>query len=154
MSDTPRTDAAESECACTVNGSIVNGVVTAWFARQLERDLNRLQAIFDAATEIQGDDEVLKYVRSGNAIPVTRCTVSADLIRQLLSARAEPLTFDDGIRLTMKAIATFQVGLKNKGETGAAVAEFLTGLANNIHLLAEAEKLERTGPHSMRSKEE
>ena len=39
MSDTPRTDAAERECACAVNGAVINGVVTAAFARQLEREL-------------------------------------------------------------------------------------------------------------------
>jgi hypothetical protein len=52
-------------------------------------ELKRLRAMFAAATEIQGDDEVLKYVTSGNAIPVTRCTVSADLIRQLVARSAE-----------------------------------------------------------------
>lgn len=51
-------------------------------------ELKRLWAIFDAATEVQGDAEVLRYVTSGNAIPVTRCTVSADLIRQLVEGRA------------------------------------------------------------------
>jgi hypothetical protein len=53
-------------------------------------ELKRLRAMFAAATEIQGDDEVLKYVTSGNAIPVTRCTVSADLIRQLVARSAIP----------------------------------------------------------------
>jgi hypothetical protein len=51
-------------------------------------ELKRLRAMFAAATEVQGDDEVLKYVTSGNAIPVTRCTVSADLIRQLVARSA------------------------------------------------------------------
>ena len=50
----------------------------------LSKNYRRLKAIFDEATSIQGDDEVIKYVTSGNACPVTRCTVSADLIRQLL----------------------------------------------------------------------
>lgn len=50
--------------------------------------LARLETMFAAAVEIQGDDEVLRYVKSGNAIPVTRCTVSADLIRQLVAARS------------------------------------------------------------------
>ena len=52
--------------------------------KALEKDYRRLKAIFDEAVSIQGDDEVIKYVTSGNACPVTRCTVSADLIRQLL----------------------------------------------------------------------
>jgi hypothetical protein len=51
------------------------------------RELRRLTAMFRAATEVQGDAEVLRYVTSGNAIPVTRCTVSADLIRQLVTGR-------------------------------------------------------------------
>jgi hypothetical protein len=62
--------------------------------REALDELTRLRAMFAAATDVQGDDEVLKYVTSGNAIPVTRCTVSADLIRQLVArsavARSEP----------------------------------------------------------------
>ena len=50
-----------------------------------ERDA--LQGERDRATAILGDDEVMQYVTSGNAIPVTRCTVSADLIRQLVEGR-------------------------------------------------------------------
>lgn len=42
---------------------------------------------YELATAIQGDEEVLRYVKSGNAVPVTRCTVSADLIRQLVENR-------------------------------------------------------------------
>src|SRR5690349_5053462 len=38
-SDTPRTDAAERECNCVVNGAVVSVVVTAAFARTLEREL-------------------------------------------------------------------------------------------------------------------
>jgi len=51
------------------------------------RARERLQTIFDEAIRIQGDDEALKYVTSLNSIPVTRCTVSADLIRQLVEGR-------------------------------------------------------------------
>jgi hypothetical protein len=57
--------------------------------REALDELTRLRAMFAAATDVQGDDEVLKYVTSGNAIPVTRCTVSADLIRQLVARSAE-----------------------------------------------------------------
>lgn len=42
--ETPRTDAAEKECSCTVNGAIVSGVVTSAFARQLERELTEARA--------------------------------------------------------------------------------------------------------------
>jgi hypothetical protein len=56
--------------------------------REALDEFTRLRAMFAAATEVQGDHEVLKYVTSGNAIPVTRCTVSADLIRQLVAARS------------------------------------------------------------------
>lgn len=63
------------------------------------KDRDRLQSLFDAATEIQGDDEVIKYVTSGNAIPVTRCTVSADLLRQLIGGRsAATKRADEAIR--------------------------------------------------------
>ena len=37
--ETPRTDEAERSCRCTVNGAVINGVVTAAFARQLECEL-------------------------------------------------------------------------------------------------------------------
>lgn len=101
MNDTPRTDAAYAECVKQggeyepFHGPLIDE------SQKLERELaakteefNWLKTVFDAATAIQGDDEVLKYVTSGNAIPVTRCTVSADLIRQLVadrqSARAAP----------------------------------------------------------------
>jgi hypothetical protein len=61
--------------------------------REALDELTRLRAMFAAATDVQGDDEVLKYVTSGNAIPVTRCTVSADLIRQLVARSAvAPIT--------------------------------------------------------------
>lgn len=52
--------------------------------------LRRFEKMYQEATAIQGDEEVLLYVTSGNAIPVTRCTVSADLIRQLVEARRLP----------------------------------------------------------------
>jgi hypothetical protein len=58
-----------------------------WPKESRELIVTALRA-YAAATEIQGDDEVLKYVTSGNAIPVTRCTVSADLIRQLVADRS------------------------------------------------------------------
>jgi hypothetical protein len=60
--------------------------------REALDELTRLRAMFAAATDVQGDDEVLKYVTSGNAIPVTRCTVSADLIRQLVARSAVGFT--------------------------------------------------------------
>ena len=53
------------------------------------KELQRYRAIFNQSTVIQGDDDVIKYVTSGNAIPVTRCTVSADLIRSLIE-KAKP----------------------------------------------------------------
>jgi hypothetical protein len=45
--------------------------------------------MYEEATKVLGDEEVLQYVTSGNAIAVTRCTVSADLIRQLIDGRKE-----------------------------------------------------------------
>ena len=52
------------------------------------KELKRLRDMYAQATVIQGDDEVLRYVKSGNSIPVDRCTVSADLIRQLVADRS------------------------------------------------------------------
>jgi hypothetical protein len=49
--------------------------------------LRRFEIMYQEATKVLGDEEVLQYVTSGNTIPVTRCTVSADLIRQLVEAR-------------------------------------------------------------------
>jgi hypothetical protein len=88
LSDTPRTDDILSgQVFSDLDGAVA--CLNQWVdhSRQIERELARLQAIFDAATEVQGDAEVLRYVTSGNAIPVTRCTVSADLIRQLVAGR-------------------------------------------------------------------
>lgn len=49
--------------------------------------LQRFERMYQEATQVLGDKEVLQYVTSGNAIPVTRCVVSADLIRQLVEGR-------------------------------------------------------------------
>lgn len=69
-------------------------------AEAAERERDALKSMVDAATEIQGDAEVLKYVTSSNAVPVTRCTVSADLIRQLVAGRQELASVkDDSDRL-------------------------------------------------------
>lgn len=50
--------------------------------------LRLLISMYQEAVAVQGDDEVLKYITSGNGIPVSRCTVSADLIRQLVAKQA------------------------------------------------------------------
>ena len=42
---TPRTDAAEAECNCTVNGAVIRGIVTAKFARTLELELAEARQI-------------------------------------------------------------------------------------------------------------
>jgi hypothetical protein len=55
-------------------------------ADEIER-LQRFERMHEEATKVLGDAEVLQYVTSGNAIPVSRCTVSADLIRQLVAGR-------------------------------------------------------------------
>jgi hypothetical protein len=59
-------------------------------AAEIER-LSHFERMHAEATEVRGDADVLAYITSGNAVPVTRCTVSADLIRQLLArgSRAE-----------------------------------------------------------------
>ena len=79
-SDTPRTDAAERECACTVNGAIVNGVVTAWFARQLERDL--------AAANEKGENLHAKYRETEAALIAARREI-ADARNAALEAAAK-----------------------------------------------------------------
>lgn len=67
--------------------TVKDGVEYGLVPLAIVKDYDRLRDMFAAATEVQGDDEVLKYVTSGNSIPVTRCTVSADLIRQLVDQR-------------------------------------------------------------------
>lgn len=43
MNDTPRTDHAEKACRAVVGGAVIHGVVTAAFARELEREIERLR---------------------------------------------------------------------------------------------------------------
>lgn len=42
MSDTPRTDAEAERCSVWENGAVQRGMVTAEFARRLERELNEV----------------------------------------------------------------------------------------------------------------
>lgn len=51
--------------------------------------LARFEKMYEEATLIVGDEECLLYVKSSNSIPVTRCTISADLLRQLVEGRRE-----------------------------------------------------------------
>jgi hypothetical protein len=90
--ETPRTDALYRGFRDHAKTSAMHQMTD--LARELEASLavaekerGRLQAMFDEAVRVQGDAEVLKYVTSGNTVPVTRCTVSADLIRQLVTDR-------------------------------------------------------------------
>lgn len=83
---------AESVPMATALKGLLRGLAVE-VAGEIER-LKRFERMHDEATHVYGDDEVLGYVRSGNAIPVTRCTVSADLIRQLLGARND-ITAED-----------------------------------------------------------
>lgn len=82
----PRTIQVDVWDNCDSGGESVDGFV--FDDGEVEYIIAMMRAHLAAATEIQGDAEVLKYVTSGNAIPVTRCTVSADLIRQLVTARS------------------------------------------------------------------
>lgn len=85
------------ELAGTETHSLDPGVVciVCWnnLARELAQangriaELEKFENMYKQATRVLGDAEVLAYVTSGNSIPVTRCTVSADLIRQLLNQR-------------------------------------------------------------------
>jgi hypothetical protein len=72
-------------CECTEKCEPCRGVRQKAI-EEIER-LRPFEKMHKEATRVLGDDEVLQYVTSGNAIPVTRCTVSADLIRQLVGTR-------------------------------------------------------------------
>lgn len=99
MGDTPRTNKVDENYQAKFAGRPPphpEEPDNAWLmCGKLEQELatavkqrDHLQSMFDVATEIQGDDEAIKYVTSGNSVPVTRCTVSADLLRQLIEGRA------------------------------------------------------------------
>lgn len=54
----------------------------------LERERKRLQDVFDRATKPLSLDDYREYITSGNAVPVTRCQLSASHLLQLIK-RAE-----------------------------------------------------------------
>jgi hypothetical protein len=110
--------------------------------REALDELTRLRAMFAAATDVQGDDEVLKYVTSGNAIPVTRCTVSADLIRQLVArsavARSEPKWNAWAVQYTLSCSRSVEATIRQSGVARRAITRRLHREHRRVRFLNSA----------------
>lgn len=63
-----------------------------------ERERIRLQDLFDRATQPLTLDQYREYITSANAIPVTRCQVSAEHLRQLIERCAQAERHRDALR--------------------------------------------------------